>query len=632
MGILTPKTRNRIFSSESVFTVLFALVTVFACEVEEPIPTYTLTTSVTPSEGGKIVVSPQAPNYQEGTQVTLTPEPNENWVFKQWEGDATGSITPLPITMTANKTITGVFVKRDYPLNIKIEGEGTVEEKIIPNPSGREYPHGTTVELTPKPKEGWEFDSWSGDLEGKKSPKRIIVDKQKNVTVKFKEAVLSYTKQTIVINSTKFSTKDVESTMRIVSASFVYKDSKGDIFSFHPGNPPLDQAVGPFSTETVTPMSSQILKKENGIWVRFKEDDKALFWGARNFKIIGDKVVVSDGNELGVNPFPSMEQQWKGNILYGKILTGGNIDWVTVNKPEDMGYFHGVTMGDLNQDGLLDVGGTPGRLRPITGYDLDIFYQESVNQFKFVDNSIPSDGNTFGAPFTLEFEDLFGDSRSEIITASYGGSTPPAANDTDIRVFSFDNQTSKYVQRFKANNPNAYTSGMGATSIKVFDVNKDGIKDITLAREGYANGLNLAGFEVWVGKSNGTFEFSFSTPTWTEREMQFREFEVLDANNDGLNDIILIPFHFGSLFRNNGPCGPGTCRGIKLNHLIWLSKGDGTFSNYNKTPLVLPDVDVSYLIPYKVGNYLYFVGTQAQGNWPNYSSNYNLFDIKLKLD
>jgi uncharacterized repeat protein (TIGR02543 family) len=186
MGILTPKTRNGIFSSESIFTVLLALVTVFACEVEEPIPTYTLTTSVTPSEGGKIVVSPQVPNYQEGTQVILTPEPKENWVFKQWEGDATGSISPLPITMSANKAITGVFIKRDYPLNIKIEGEGTVDEKIIPNPSGREYPHGSTIELTPKPKEGWGFIGWEGDLTGKEIPKRITVDKQKNVTAKFK--------------------------------------------------------------------------------------------------------------------------------------------------------------------------------------------------------------------------------------------------------------------------------------------------------------------------------------------------------------------------------------------------------------------------------------------------------------
>jgi hypothetical protein len=241
--------------------------------------------------------------------------------------------------------VVGVFVKRDYPLNIKIEGEGTVEEKIVPNPSGREYPHGTTVELTPKPKEGWEFESWSGDLTGNENPKRITVDKQKNVTAKFKEAVMTYTKQTIVINSTKFSTGEVQMTMRIVGGAFIYKDNAGNIFSFHPGTPSLNQIAGPLSTETVPPVSSQILKKVNGQWEHFKEDDKAQFWGARNFKIIGDKIVVGDGNEIGSN-----FQQWKGNILYGKILPGGNIDWKTINKPDEMGYFHGITMGDINKD------------------------------------------------------------------------------------------------------------------------------------------------------------------------------------------------------------------------------------------------------------------------------------------
>jgi len=630
MELPNQKSVYRIFFQKSVFTVFLVLVTIFACEVEEPVPTYTLTTAVSPSEGGKIVVSPQASTYQNGSQVTLTPEPNENWVFKQWEGDIVGNTTPLQLTMTSNKSITGVFVKRDYPLNIKIEGEGTVEEKIVPNPSGREYPHGTTVELTPKPKEGWEFDSWSGDLSGNESPKRIKVDKQKNVTVKFKESLFSYTKKTILLTSTKFSPSTVESSMRIVSAAFIYKDNAGNIFSFHPGNPALTGIPQPWSIENVPPASSQILKKVNGEWVRFKEDDKAQFWGARNFKIIGDKVVISDGNELGVNPFPSWDKQWRGNILFGKILNGGNIDWVTVNKPEDMGYFHGVTMGDLNKDGLLDIGGTPGRWRPETGYDLDIFYQESVNQFKFIDNSIPSDGNSFGVPFTLEFEDLFGDSRAEIITASYGGSTPPAANDTEIRVFSFDDQSNKYVQRFKANNPSAYTSGMGATSIKVFDVNKDGIKDITVAREGYANGLNLAGFEVWLGQGNGTYQFSFSSPTWTERELQFREFVVLDANNDGRDDIILIPFHAGSLFITQ-PCGPSSCSSIKLNHLIWLNKGDGTFQNYSKTPIVIPGVRVNYLLPYKEGNKLFFVGTNHPGN-TTLSYEFDIFDIRVNID
>jgi hypothetical protein len=145
-----------------------------------------LSTTISPIEGGKIIVSPQTPNYKEGEVVTLTPEPNEHWVFKQWEGDGTGSSTPLQLTMNSNKSVVGVFVKRDYPLTITIEGEGTVEEKIVPNLGGREYPHGTTVELTPKPKEGWVFDSWGGDLTGSETPKTIKVDKEKNVTVKFK--------------------------------------------------------------------------------------------------------------------------------------------------------------------------------------------------------------------------------------------------------------------------------------------------------------------------------------------------------------------------------------------------------------------------------------------------------------
>ena len=165
---------------------VFVFLGFFACEFEEPIPTYTLATTVSPNEGGKITVSPQSPNYKTGEVVTLTPEPNEHWVFKQWDGDATGNTTPLQISMNSNKSITGVFVKRDYPLNLKIEGEGTVDEKIVPNPSGREYPHGTRVELKPIPKEGWVFESWGGDLSGNSSPQIILVDKEKNVILRFK--------------------------------------------------------------------------------------------------------------------------------------------------------------------------------------------------------------------------------------------------------------------------------------------------------------------------------------------------------------------------------------------------------------------------------------------------------------
>jgi uncharacterized repeat protein (TIGR02543 family) len=169
------------------FLLLLITLMIFgSCETEEPIITYTLSITISPTEGGKINVSPESPTYKEGDVVILTPEPNEHWVFQKWEGDGSGSTTPLQITMNSNKSVVGVFVKRDYPLNLTIEGEGTVEERIVTNPNGREYPHGTTVELTPIPKEGWVFDSWGGDLSGSETPKTITVDKEKNVTVKFK--------------------------------------------------------------------------------------------------------------------------------------------------------------------------------------------------------------------------------------------------------------------------------------------------------------------------------------------------------------------------------------------------------------------------------------------------------------
>ncbi|WP_373519985.1 BspA family leucine-rich repeat surface protein [Aquiflexum sp.] len=157
-----------------------------SCEEEEPIPTYSLSTIASPVEGGTITIAPSSASYPQGQTVTLTPQANTHWVFKQWEGDGSGATVPLTISMTSNKSVVGVFVKRDYPLNIQIEGEGTVNEVIVTNPSGRDYPHGTTVELTPVPNEGWEFENWGGDLSGSEIPKQIAVDKEKNVTVKFK--------------------------------------------------------------------------------------------------------------------------------------------------------------------------------------------------------------------------------------------------------------------------------------------------------------------------------------------------------------------------------------------------------------------------------------------------------------
>jgi len=178
---------GKAFGHLSILVVLF----LFSCEERDftnpfdPKVPKTLTTSVLPIGSGKINISPASSTYKSEEEVTLIPEPNQHWVFKNWEGDASGTSNPLIVTMSTNKSIVAVFVKRNYPLNLTIEGEGTVSERIVFSPSGREYPHGTIVELTPVPKQGWLFDSWSGDLTGKTVPQNITVDNPKNVKAKF---------------------------------------------------------------------------------------------------------------------------------------------------------------------------------------------------------------------------------------------------------------------------------------------------------------------------------------------------------------------------------------------------------------------------------------------------------------
>lgn len=177
---------------------IFLLVVLNSCEptIVEPPATFKLTTTASPEVGGKITYSPFLNSFYEGRIVTVTPEPNENWVFQRWEGDTVATTNPLTLKMNSNKSIVGVFVKKNYDLAFDIVGEGTVTEVVVENPSGREFPHGTIVELTPVPKEGWVFESWQ-ELDPKSNsgfgpfiisndnPKRTLINGPKYLTVTF---------------------------------------------------------------------------------------------------------------------------------------------------------------------------------------------------------------------------------------------------------------------------------------------------------------------------------------------------------------------------------------------------------------------------------------------------------------
>jgi hypothetical protein len=150
----------------SILFLFISLLLLTNCSTENT-PVYTLSTNVNPSEAGS--VNPSSGEYDEGTEVELTATPNEYWVFNGWQGDHSGNQNPASIVMDSDKSITAQFIKREYPLTINIEGDGSVQEQVVKQRT-TDYPHGTIVKLTANPGEGWEFIEWAGDAEGNENP------------------------------------------------------------------------------------------------------------------------------------------------------------------------------------------------------------------------------------------------------------------------------------------------------------------------------------------------------------------------------------------------------------------------------------------------------------------------------
>ncbi len=165
----------------TLYTLLFLLLT--TCSDDDTLQ-YRLTTRVTPSEAGTI--SPVSGMYNEGTEIELKATPNQEYIFKNWTGDATGNENPLKIVMLKDKTITAVFEKVNYALTLEIIGEGTVNQEIVlAKSSTTDYESGTIVQLTALPEAGWIFVAWSGDHTATENPIQITIDKAMTIVAAF---------------------------------------------------------------------------------------------------------------------------------------------------------------------------------------------------------------------------------------------------------------------------------------------------------------------------------------------------------------------------------------------------------------------------------------------------------------
>jgi hypothetical protein len=142
---------------------------------------YTLTTDVTPTGAGSIVLAPPGGSYAPGTVVTVTANPATGYHFDHWSGDLSGSTNPTTITMNSDKSVTAVFALDQETLTVNVTGQGDVAL----DPPGGMYDYGTSVQLTANAASDWGFDHWEGDLTGSTNPATLLMNGPKNVTAVF---------------------------------------------------------------------------------------------------------------------------------------------------------------------------------------------------------------------------------------------------------------------------------------------------------------------------------------------------------------------------------------------------------------------------------------------------------------
>lgn len=160
--------------------IFFVSLVITSCTKE-----YILSVNVTPSGSGQVM--PDVGTFDEGSSVTLSAIPSNEYVFVRWSGSANGSSNPIQVSMNSDKNITAQFALKKYPLNIETVGSGAVNETIISTGKGTEYDSGTIVRLEAIPSTGYYFSQWSGDLTGTQNPATITIGEPKSVVARFEK-------------------------------------------------------------------------------------------------------------------------------------------------------------------------------------------------------------------------------------------------------------------------------------------------------------------------------------------------------------------------------------------------------------------------------------------------------------
>ncbi len=308
---------------------------------------YDLTVSVE-GEGAvsEKVIETKSGSYQEGTIIELTATPSTGWSFDHWEGDITSTENPIQITISSAKSVKAVFTKNKYSL--KIIGPGIVNETLI-----KTEPE-IVVQLDAIPYKmsfDTEFLGWSGSISGNQQTIRIKLDTNMEITASFGRVVRQYPQPDL---------KSPWVSQKRLYPGVDFRGLTNDAADLLPVDYNKDGYVDVIATVT-----EDMLSLNNDCPVRFyKGGPDGLFTPdpVNDRKLIAEdprKLMYCDFNDDGIPDFMTVghgnENLQDPRAYPVAIISNPDGTYYDVRFTESVGYYHGSTLGDFDNDGDIDI-------------------------------------------------------------------------------------------------------------------------------------------------------------------------------------------------------------------------------------------------------------------------------------
>jgi hypothetical protein len=540
-------------------------------------------------------------------------------------------------TKNDDNSTTSKPIDLKYTLSVSSYEGGTVSN------SGGSFQSGTKVSITATPNEGYRFLNWSdGSLD---MIRNIIVDKEISITAIFEKLHYNLKQSEVLLDPNISGSSFIQNIPGMfgpgnIPSNITYKYNNQNYLLIAGNTCDGGECDGVESNQNVPKMPALLFKYDNNFgWKFIKEFKDATTWNIRNFDKKGDYIVMGDGNEIG------NIENWKGDGYFGEIKDD-DIIWTRINKDETRSYQHDISLGDLDGDDKMDVIVAPtffdsdrnlyGMFKNVNG----VF--ELKSSTTFMDGTdIPTGDSEIdklsGMGLSCQIDDIDNDGVNEIIYSGF---------ETYVFKFNGEKYQLHWTGDYKLLDPNSSPGSIGSTMINFYDINNDNIKDMLISREFPVNNTFHHSFDAWIGNGDGTFEPK--SATIISDILVCREFNVIDANNDGFLDVILRAnfgyytydgvttdrgYNWGIFFDKPEP------KGVILNELIWINDGTGKFSMYNEKTLFVDKIKPYQLIPYSKDDKLHFIGlnyipinTPTNVQLKDGKIPINFYDIELEIN